>query len=262
MGFTEAIVLGIVQGLGEFLPISSSAHLVLVPWLFNWPDPGLAFDVALHLGTLVAVVAYFWRDWLELIHKGLRQASSREGRLFWYLVLATIPGGLAGLALEHQAETVFREPWLVGLMLIVMGAALYLADHKGLRSLNLWGISWREALLIGLAQAFAIIPGVSRSGVTIAAARALGIRREAATRFSFLLSTPIILGAGLVKLKDLTPADLTLCFFSGVAVAALTGFAAIAFLLRFVTTHNFNIFVWYRFLLGATVFLLYWLRFS
>ncbi|RDV84222.1 undecaprenyl-diphosphatase UppP [Ammonifex thiophilus] len=260
MGIVEAIVLGVVQGLGEFLPISSSAHLVLVPWLFSWPDPGLTFDVALHLGTLIAVVAYFWRDWLELIQKGFRQASSREGRLFWYLVLATIPGGLAGLALEHQAETVFRTPWLVGLMLILMGLLLYLADHKGRKQINLWGIRWQEALLIGLAQAFAIIPGVSRSGVTIAAARALGINREAATRFSFLLSTPIILGAGVLKLKDLSPGDLNLFFFSGVAAAAITGFAAIAFLLRFVTTHNFNIFVWYRFLLGAGVIFIFLLR--
>lgn len=260
MGLKEAIVLGIVQGLGEFLPISSSAHLVLTPWLFGWHDPGLAFDVALHLGTLVAVAAYFWRDWLNLAQNGLKGAKNREGRLFWYLVAATIPGALAGLALERYAETVFRAPLLVGTMLILMGIVLYAADHLGRRKRGIWQVGWRDALLIGVSQAFAIIPGVSRSGATISAARFLGLEREAATRFSFLLSTPIVLGAGVFSVKDISAGDLTLAFWAGIAASAVTGFAAIAFLLRFVITKNFNIFVWYRGILGLVVIALALLR--
>ena len=256
MGLTEALILGIVQGLGEFLPISSSAHLVLTPWLFGWHDPGLGFNVALHLGTLAAVVAYFWRDWLSLVLNGLKGAKNREGRLFWYLAAATIPGALAGAALEHYAETVFRTPLLVGVMLIVMGVILYVADHYGARARGIYQVGWRDALLIGVSQAFAIIPGVSRSGATISAARFLGLEREAATRFSFLLSVPIIFGAGVFSLRDIGVSDLTLPFWVGVITSAVTGFAAIAFLLRFVITRNFDIFVWYRVILGLGVIFL------
>ncbi|MEW5761736.1 MAG: undecaprenyl-diphosphatase UppP [Bacillota bacterium] len=253
MEILQAAVLGLVQGLGEFLPISSSAHLVLVPWFFMWNDPGLAFDVALHAGTLIGVVAYFWRDWLVLLHHGLTHRRSREGALFWYLVVATIPGAVAGFFLEDYAATVFRAPFLVGTMLIVMGVILYLADRFGKRTRSLNDITLVNALLIGAAQALAIVPGVSRSGATITAARVLGLDRQAATRFSFLLSTPIIFGAGVFQLKDLTPADLTTPFLTGVVVSAVTGFLAIWFLLRYVSTRNFNIFVWYRFLLGGLV---------
>jgi len=256
LGLTEALILGIVQGLGEFLPISSSAHLVLTPWLFGWHDPGLGFNVALHLGTLAAVVAYFWRDWLSLVLNGLKGAKNREGRLFWYLAVATIPGALAGAALEHYAETVFRTPLLVGVMLIVMGVILYVADHYGARARGIYQVGWRDALLIGVSQAFAIIPGVSRSGATISAARFLGLEREAATRFSFLLSVPIIFGAGVFSLRDIGVSDLTLPFWVGVITSAVTGFAAIAFLLRFVITRNFDIFVWYRVILGLGVIFL------
>ncbi|MEW6183361.1 MAG: undecaprenyl-diphosphatase UppP [Bacillota bacterium] len=256
MGLTEAVVLGIVQGLGEFLPISSTAHLVLAPWFFNWRDPGLAFDVALHLGTLAAVVAYFWRDWLGLVRNGLKGTRTREGRLFWYLALATIPGALIGMALEQQAETVFRSPMLIGVMLIAMGAVLYAADHYGGKARDIWRLGWVDALLIGLSQAVAIIPGVSRSGATISAGRLLGVEREAATRFSFLLSTPIILGAGIFGLKDIAAADINASFWAGVVTSAVAGFFAIAFLLRFVTTRSFNVFVWYRVILGSLVILL------
>jgi undecaprenyl-diphosphatase len=256
LGLKEAVVLGIVQGLGEFLPISSSGHLVLAPWLFGWEDPGLAFNVALHLGTLVAVVAYFWRDWLNLAQNGLKGKKNREGRLFWYLAAATVPGILAGLALEEYAETVFRAPVLVGAMLIAMGAVLYAADRWGARARGIWQVGWRDALFIGVSQALAIIPGVSRSGATISAGRMLGLDREAATRFSFLLSTPIILGAGVYSLRNIGINDLTFAFWVGVAASAVTGFAAIAFLLRFVVTRNFNIFVWYRTALGTVVILM------
>ncbi|RJX17471.1 MAG: undecaprenyl-diphosphatase UppP [Ammonifex sp.] len=260
MGLKEAVVLGIVQGLGEFLPISSSGHLVLAPWLFGWQDPGLAFNVALHLGTLAAVVAYFWRDWLNLAQNGLKGKKNREGRLFWYLAAATVPGILAGLALEEYAETIFRAPLLVGAMLIGMGAVLYAADHWGARARGIWQVGWRDALFIGISQALAIIPGVSRSGATISAGRMLGLDREAATRFSFLLSTPIILGAGVYSMRNIGISDLTFAFWVGVLTSAVTGFAAIAFLLRFVVTRNFNIFVWYRAALGTAVIIMSLLR--
>lgn len=252
--------MGIVQGLGEFLPISSTAHLVLVPWLFRWQDPGLVFDVALHLGTLLAVLAYFWRDWLGLVQNGLKGVGTREGKLFWLLVIGTLPGVVAGLLLEHYAETVFRAPLLVGVMLIAMGLVLYVADHFGARTRGIYQAGWGDALLIGFSQAVAIIPGVSRSGATISAGRFLGLEREAATRFSFLLSTPIILGAGVVGLREIGAGDLTLSFWIGVAASAASGFGAIAFLLRFVNTRSFNVFVWYRGITGLLVILLALLR--
>jgi len=249
----QAVVLGIVQGLGEFLPISSSAHLVLTPWLLGWTDPGLAFDVALHVGTLVAVVSFFWRDWAVLLFEGLRGTGTREGRLFWYLVVATIPGALAGYFLEDLAATIFRAPLLVGSLLIVMGILLWAADRFAASFRQLHDIRLGTALFIGVSQALAIIPGVSRSGATIMAARLAGLEREPAARFSFLLSTPIILGAALFQMRDISPADVTVPFLLGIATSAVVGFLAIGFLLRWVTTHNFNLFVWYRFILGTIV---------
>ena len=251
----QALVLGIVQGLGEFLPISSSAHLVLIPWLFGWQDPGLTFDVALHLGTLLAVVLYFWRDWLNLLRGALARGVSNEKRLFWYLVLATIPGGLFGVALESKAETVFRAPLLIGIMLIVMGILLYLADKRR-QARDLDTMSLGDALGIGVAQALAIIPGVSRSGITMAAARWFNLSREAAARFSFLMSTPIVLGAGILKLRHLTMTDINLPFIVGVLSSFLVGILSISFLLRYLRRSNFGIFVIYRLLLGAGVILI------
>ncbi|HUW65557.1 MAG TPA: undecaprenyl-diphosphatase UppP [Spirochaetia bacterium] len=253
MTVVQAVVLGAVQGLAEFLPISSSAHLVLVPWFMGWPDPGLTFDVALHMGTLVAVVAYFWRDWLLLLARGLRRPASGEGKLFWLLVAATVPGGIFGYLLEKQAETTFRSPYLIAVMLMAMGLALYLADTRFARYKELSGTGWADGLWIGAAQALAIIPGVSRSGITMAAGRTRNLNREAAARFSFLLSTPIILGAGVLQLRHLAPAALNSAFWAGVVSSALVGFLAIRFLLRYLVNHNFNIFVWYRFLLGITI---------
>lgn len=253
MTLVQAVVLGTVQGLAEFLPISSSAHLVLVPWFFGWPDPGLTFDVALHMGTLLAVVAYFWRDWLRLLAHALGRPASGEGKLFRLLALATIPGGISGYLLEKQAETSFRSPFLVAVMLVSMGLALYLADKRFPGSKALSGTGWADALWIGAAQALAIIPGVSRSGVTMAAGRARNLSREAAARFSFLLSTPIILGAGVTQLSHISPGALDGAFWAGVVSSALVGFLAIRWLLRYLVNHNFNIFVGYRFLLGLAV---------
>ncbi|KUK83647.1 MAG: Undecaprenyl-diphosphatase [Pelotomaculum thermopropionicum] len=252
----QAILLGVVQGLGEFLPISSSAHLVLVPWAMGWPYSGLTFDVALHVGTLVSVVAFFWRDWLKIIVNAVRQGFKSEGLLFWYILVATIPGAAIGYFFEEQAETVFRTPFLIGIMLIVMGIILYLVDIKANTKRDIRGLSLADSLLVGLSQAFAIIPGVSRSGATMTAARALGFNRKEAARFSFLLSTPIIVGAGLYKIKDVAPGDINVAFMTGVASSAVVGFIAIAFLLKYVAERSFGVFAWYRIVLGLSVIVL------
>ncbi|MDD2444418.1 MAG: undecaprenyl-diphosphate phosphatase [Desulfotomaculaceae bacterium] len=249
----QALVLGVVQGLGEFLPISSSAHLVLAPWALGWTDPGLTFDVALHIGTLFAVVAFFWRDWVGLIKEAAKGRTTHEALLFWYLAIATIPGAAAGYLLEEQAETVFRAPILIGSMLIIMGIILYWVDKRMSKRKDIRSISFMDSLLIGISQAFAIIPGVSRSGVTMTAGRALGLTREAAARFSFLLSTPIVVGAGAVKLKDISIADVNTAFITGVVTSAIIGFLSIGFLLRYLTRRSFAVFVWYRFALGLAV---------
>jgi len=258
----QAVVMGIVQGLGEFLPISSSAHLALVPWLFRWHDPGLTFDIALHLGTLVAVIAYFWRDWVNLIKGGLRGAGTTEGRLFWYLVIATIPGALIGFLLEDKAETVFRNPILIAGMLILLGVILFWADRRSKKLTDVNSITLGQSLLIGVSQALAIIPGVSRSGITMTTGLLFGLTREGAARFSFLLSAPVIFGAGLIKIPDIAanPGMINAPFLVGILVSAVSGAASIGFLLRYVQTKNYLPFVWYRFLLGATVLLVALLR--
>ncbi|KJR99431.1 MAG: UDP-diphosphatase [Peptococcaceae bacterium BRH_c4a] len=253
MSLFEALVMGLVQGLGEFLPISSSAHLVLTPWILGWKDPGLAFDVALHIGTLLAVLAFFWEDWIILAREGLWGRKTPEGRMFWCLVMATIPGAAFGYFLEDFVATVFRNPMLIGIMLIVMGIILYLADTYTPARKDMRHVGLKESLLIGFSQAFAIVPGVSRSGVTMTAGRLLGLNRETSARFSFLLSTPIIMGAGLVQFRNLTPADITMPFIFGILVSAAVGFIAIKFLLRFLITNSFAVFVIYRLVLGVAV---------
>jgi len=258
----QAVVLGLAQGLGEFLPISSSAHLVLIPWLLRWTDPGLTFDVALHVGTLVAVVLYFWKDWWQLILQGFTDVRSVKGRLFWYLAAASVPGALSGYLLEKKAETVFRSPMLIAVMLIGMGILLYWADRRGSMKIEIHHITFGTSLCIGISQALAIIPGVSRSGVTMTTGLLMGLNREGAARFSFLLSTPIIFGAAMVKLPGVlsNPSAITLDFIIGTTVSCLTGIASIGFLLRYVQTKDFLPFVWYRFLLGAVVMMMTMVR--
>jgi undecaprenyl-diphosphatase len=255
LNILQAAVLGLVQGLGEFLPISSSAHLVLVPWLFNWEDPGLTFDIALHFGTLIAVVIYFWRDWLKLIARGFTDVQSTEGHMLWYLVLATIPGAAIGLLLEKKAETVFRNPLLIACLLIILGVILYWVDRRGKKEIMLEKITLKTSFFIGLSQALAIIPGVSRSGITMTTALALGMTREAAARFSFLLSAPIVLGAAVIKVPQViaNPAIVNTNFIVGMIVSCITGVAAIGFLLRYLQTKTFLPFAWYRFILGIVV---------
>ncbi|HXX33415.1 MAG TPA: undecaprenyl-diphosphate phosphatase [Thermodesulfobacteriota bacterium] len=258
MTIVQAVILGLAQGLGEFLPISSSAHLVLVPWFFRWTDPGLTFDVALHVGTLVAVVLYFWRDWWQLIIKGFTDVRSTKGRLFWYLAAATVPGAAAGYLLEEKAETVFRSPALIAVMLILMGILLYWADRRSAKNIEMNHITFGASILIGISQALAIIPGVSRSGITMTTGLLTGMTREGAARFSFLLSTPIILGAAMVKLPHVisNSSMITLSFVIGMLVSCITGIVSIGFLLRYVQTKNFLPFAWYRFILGALVLIM------
>lgn len=268
MNLFEAFVLGVVQGLGEFLPISSSAHLVLVPWAFGWKDPGLGFDVALHWGTLAAVLAYFRQDVRELVLGFWRSLSPAtrnfkndlQQRLAWFLVLASVPGAVIGKLLQDKAEHVFRSPLLISVALAGFGLVLLCADYLGKKQKSLEGLTWLSALLIGCSQALAIIPGVSRSGSTIAAGLGLGLQRKEAARFSFLMSIPIILGAGLLKAKHfhdgVTYPELAVGFLA----AAVFGFLSIQYLLKYVAEKSFNVFVGYRFALSIGVLILFYLR--
>jgi len=248
-----AVFLGMVQGLTEFLPISSSAHLFLLPWFFGFRDPGLVFDVALHLGTLAAVLVYFRRDWYELVKSGFGQGGQTRPKTFWLIVLGAVPGGLAGILLEDAANAAFRSPAIVTAALASAGLLLLVADMKGKTIRRTDDLTVRHALALGLAQACALVPGVSRSGATITAARALGYSREESARLSFLLAAPIVAGAALWSLRHLTVVDLSPGFFAGIVAAAATGLVVIRFLLAYVSKKSYRPFVWYRFALAAVV---------
>lgn len=259
MTLFQAIVLGVIQGLSEFLPISSSAHLTLAPWLFGWNDPGLDFDVALHVGTLVALVWFFWQEWMTLLRAFISMVRNRrietesERRVLW-VVIATIPGAIAGLLLQKYAETVFRTPALIGTTLIVMGIVLWLVDRAATQTRALETMGWKDALLIGIAQMFAIVPGVSRSGSTITAGRGLRFSREAAAVFSFLMSLPIISAAVVIEApKVIREHGISSTLIVGVVASAVSGWLAIGVLLKFVARHSYGAFAAYRVLLGAIV---------
>jgi undecaprenyl-diphosphatase len=258
----QALVLGILQGLAEFLPISSSAHLALAPWLFDFRDPGLAVDVALHFGTLVAVLSYFRAEWIALLVAAKdivvrRRVETERERRVVYLIVATIPGALAGLALEKQAESTFRDPRVVAGALIVMGIVLWAVDRFTAAERPLASMRWTDALLVGLAQMFAIIPGVSRSGATITAGRGLRFTREDAAVFSFLMSMPIIAAAAVLKLPDaVREQGVSAPMLVGVLASAVSGWVAIAVLLRLVQRHSYGIFAVYRVVLGVAVLLI------
>lgn len=253
----EALILGAVQGLTEFLPVSSSAHLVIIPWLLMWRDPGLAFDVALHLGTLLALIVYYWQEWVKMgmsVVNGDRQSR----RLLGMLVIASIPGAIIGLAFEKEAETAFRSPLLIALAMAVLGVALWLFDRVIPQRRTINEMSFLDAILIGLSQAFAIIPGVSRSGATITMARIVKLERQDAANFSFLMATPIIAGAGLVEIRPLLHMGLlTSGVIIGFIAAAVFGLIAIAGLIRFVRTRTYEPFAWYRVIVAAFVILVY-----
>ncbi len=266
MNIFHALVLGSVQGLSEFLPISSSAHLILAPWLFHWKDPGLAFDIALHWGTLLAVLVYFRNDvWLIIrgFFHSLRPATRdlQENiyqKLAWLLILASIPGAVIGYLFESYAENALRDNKLhIALTLAIFGVVLWAADKLGKKVKNLDRIKWVDALLIGLSQALAIFPGVSRSGSTIAAGLALGFKREDAARFSFLMSMPIIFGAGLVSLRHFQSDTTAPELIAGFVAAAVFGFLSIKYMLRYLAHHDYKIFTWYRIILAAIIVAVY-----
>ena len=268
MPLYQALVLAVVQGLTEFLPVSSTAHLVLFPWLLGWKDPGLTFDVALHAGTLVAVLLYFWRYWLDMLQviSGVGQPTNpslgENRKLFWFLVVATLPAGAAGWLFEHAAEEQLRSPLIIGAALIVVGLLMWTGESLGSRQHDLGRVSFLDSLLVGVAQAFAVIPGVSRSGATMTAGLFRGMSRETSARFSFLLSTPIIAGAALKKGMEIRheglPADMRLPFLIGVIVAGLVGYLVIAILIRYLERRTFGIFIIYRVMLGMIVLALGW----
>ncbi len=262
----QALVLGLIQGLTEFLPISSSAHLSLAPYLFGWKDPGLAFDVALHFGTLIAVLWYFRAEWGKLIVAAVgilktRRVATVEQKRVVFLIIATIPGAIGGLLLEKKAETVFRAPTLTACALIVMGLILWLVDKVSSQERPLTGMRWLDALLIGLAQVIALVPGVSRSGSTITAGRALKFDRQSAAIFSFLMSMPIIAAAVVLKVPDvMASGGITAQVIVGVMAAAVSSWLAIAILLRYVSRHSYGIFAWYRVVLGIAVLAIIYMR--
>ncbi|HLN02902.1 MAG TPA: undecaprenyl-diphosphatase UppP [Bryobacteraceae bacterium] len=264
MPIVQVVILALIQGIAEFLPISSTAHLIVAPWLLGWSDPGLTFDVALHVGTLVAVVVYFFRTWVQIILHGFGiewgddEMLRQNPRLLWLLVLGTIPGGVIGFLFEKQADSTLRSPILIGAMMIALGLVMWAADRWGARKRGLGAVSFADSLVIGCAQALAIIPGVSRSGATITAGLFRNLDRVAAARFSFLLATPIIAGAAAKKFYDVLkhggiPADMHMPFSVGILVSGLTGLAVIAFFLRYLQHRSLNFFVYYRVVFGIIV---------
>ena len=253
MSYLEATLYGAVQGITEFLPVSSSAHLALLPRLMGWRDPGLAFDAALHLGTLAAVTAYFLRDWVKLLGAAARRPRGNEARLLLLLAVSTVPAAAAGLAFERQVEGAFRDPERIAAALILFGALLGLADRFGRRTTAFEEIGAAAAVAIGLSQALALVPGVSRSGVTVTAGLALGLSYDAALRFSFLMSTPVILGAGLLKLRHLGGADMTGGFLWALAVSALTGLGAVHLLMSQLRRTGMRPYVIYRLAVGGAI---------
>lgn len=276
MNIFQAIILGVVQGLTEFIPVSSSAHLIIVPWALGWNDPGLSFDVALHLGTLLALLIYFAEDWSRLIRAGIASITEREigdiadRKLAWLIVIGSIPGAIAGVLGESKIEELFHQPnaphnpnsmIAMAIIIALLGAVLFVVERIARHVRALDAVSLKDAILIGLAQAFAIFPGVSRSGATITAGLALGFQRQAAARFSFLLSAPIIAGAGAKSMLNMysdlkrgTIGSSELApFAAGFAAAAITGYFCIRFLLNFLQKNSTDTFVYYRWLLAAFI---------
>src|SRR4051812_4221442 len=261
----QALVYGVVQGLAEFLPISSSAHLTLLPWMLGWEDPGLAFDVALHWGTLAAVLAVFWKDWIRLIAAGLsRRGTPADRRLFWGLVISSIPAALIGKLLDKWAETNLRAPLLIAATLAVLGLILWFADRAGRKTRTLEEMTLPRAFGIGVAQAAALVPGVSRSGATISVGLLLDFTREEIARFSFLMSTPIIFGAGLVKLPKMLhemnagTGQVTLAgLAAGFLASAVVGAVVIRWMLDYLRRRTYAVFAWYRLAVAALVVVLW-----
>jgi undecaprenyl-diphosphatase len=264
MPIYQVVVLAIVQALTEFLPISSTAHLVLIPWLFGWKDGGLTFDVALHAGTLVAVIIYFFRDWVQIIAQGFglnigSDPDLKQNRsLLWLLAAGSIPIGIVGYLFDKQADTTWRQPYVIGTMLIVVGIVMWMAERRRIGSKSMSTIQLSDSIAVGLAQAVSVIPGTSRSGATISAGLFRNMNREAAARFSFLLSTPAIAAAVLKKFWDVhkeggIPADMKTPIVVGIVVSGLLGAVVIAFFLRYLRRSSLMPFVYYRIVFGIIV---------
>jgi undecaprenyl-diphosphatase len=271
MPLLQVIVLAVVQGLTEFLPISSTAHLYLTSWLFGWQVEGLDFDIALHLGTLLAVLLYFARDWTQIIAQGfgIRMRGDDELQhnhmLLWLLAIGSIPIGIAGIIFKKQAETAWRNPFVIGGMLIAVGILMYLAENVGRKQRDLSAIDLSDALTIGVAQALAVVPGTSRSGITISAGLFRNMTCESAARFSFLLSTPAIAAAAASALHDMYKHGglhgvLNTDFLVGVAVSALTGCLVISWFLHYLRRGGLRPFVYYRIVFGIIVLALAFIR--
>ena len=265
MDFVQIIALGLLQGLTEFLPVSSSAHLILLPLLLGWEDQGLAFDVAVHVGTLLAVVTYFRHDLFRLIvgwlASLLRRQHTQDSRLAWLIIIGTIPVGLVGLLLGDWIELYLRSPLVIALATIIFGLLLWWADAKGVQLRDQQQLTAKDALIIGLYQVLALVPGTSRSGITMTGALLLGLTRDAAARFSFLLSVPLIFLAGSLKTLELVEmgqaVDWT-AIVAGVVISALSAFACISLFLKLLERVGMFPFVIYRLGLGLVLLYLYW----
>ena len=263
MTILHALILGIVQGLTELLPISSSAHLALIPEIFKWNIPE-SFDVALHFGTLIAIGIFFFKDWIELIKGGYKQVvkkeKSFEGKMFWYIVAATIPGGILGFLFDHYLEGYLTKPVIIATALIIMGIILYIVDKNSKSTVEYEEMNFKQTFLIGLSQALAFIPGVSRSGVTMTTGRIMGVSREGAAKYSFMLSAPIVLAATVFKLGDfveycsMANATGIIAFIVGIVASFLVGLFVIKFLLEYLKKGSFKGFAIYRCIVGALVF--------
>ena len=263
----DIILLGIIQGIAEFLPISSSAHLIIFREIFGLGSSigsniELAFDLALHFGTLLAIIIYFFNELWKILTDGLTKGNkTKDGKLFWFLILATIPAGIVGVLFEDIVESFFRHQlWLIALALIIMGIIIYLVDKKSKIDKSIQDLKWYQALIIGCAQVFALIPGFSRSGTTITASRALGINREDSAKFSFYLSVPVVAGATLFSLiKDNTLAIISenlIIFGVGILISFIVGLLCISFLLKYIKKNDFKIFMIYRIILGLIVLIM------
>ena len=267
MSIIQAIILGIIQGITELLPISSSAHLNIIPWMFNWIkstefiNSFESFDVALHAGTLLAIAIFFFKDWIDLIVGGYKQLVKKEkstsGRMFWYIVIATIPGGAIGFLLDHFLEGALTKPVIIAIALIVMGILLYFVDKYSKSEVKYEEMNLKQTFLIGLSQALAFVPGVSRSGVTMTMGRALKIDRESVAKYSFMLSAPIVLAATVYKLKDFV---ISIPFIIGIIVSFIIGILVIKFLLNYLKKGSFKGFAIYRIVFGVIILITYFIR--
>jgi undecaprenyl-diphosphatase len=264
MPLYQVLIYAIVQGITEFLPISSSAHLELIPKLFGWVDPGLEFDIALHVGTLIAVLGYFTKDWIQIAGQGFGfsigtdEELKRNRMLLWLLAVGSIPIGIAGVIFKKKAEGEWRNQLLIGIMLVVIGIVMWIGERVGRHKRDIGAIGWFDAAVIGIAQALAVVPGTSRSGITITAGLFRNLNRDACARFSFLLATPTIAAAALLDVWSMRktggiPADMRMPFIVGILVSAIVGAIVIGFFLRYLKARTLYPFIYYRIVFGIIV---------